>query len=127
MGHVFTVTGRGKNKRNSSQKSQELIASPTQLATADLSVAGEKNSVMVVACWDCLVIQHSFTQSTVILLHPHQILFSNARKYLENFLCLCFLLEVLRDWHPLPSCHQGQKQHHRNLHCKKTCSQKHLY
>lgn len=41
-GHVFSITGKVKNKTNSSQKSQELIANLTQLATADLSVVERK-------------------------------------------------------------------------------------
>lgn len=103
---MYSVLQEGQEqKKQQPKENQELIANLTQLAAVDLSVGGEQNSVMVVTNRDCLAIQHSFTQRPVIPLHPHQIPFSTARRYLENILCWCFLLEVLRDCHPLPSWH----------------------
>lgn len=45
-----------EQQKQQPKESQEFIANPTQLATADLSVAREKIFVVVVTHWDCLTI-----------------------------------------------------------------------
>lgn len=52
LGCVIQHYREGKEqKKQQPKEGQELIANLTQLATADLSMVGKKNSVMVVTHW----------------------------------------------------------------------------